>query len=122
ISGGVTLSPDGRTVAAIMADALIFLDLRTFQTRRFRSRIGIVSESKMIFSPDGSTLALFLVKEHGFRTSAEGIELWDVAAGKQRHGDFDRLTNWCCDLANFKDRGSTFCFVAFSLDSSLFAL
>jgi WD40 repeat protein len=119
VSGGVTLSPDGRTVAAIMADALLFPDLRTFQTRRFRSRIGVGPESKMIFSPDGGTLALFLESNVAVW---KGIEIWDVAAGQQKHGDFDRLKNWRWDPANFNSWGSTFCFVAFSPDSALFAL
>ena len=121
VSGGVTVSPDGRTVAAIMADALIFLDLRTFETRRFRPRTGMGLESTMIFAPDGGTLALFLEK-WAFVLQKQGIEFWDVASGKQRHGDFDSLKNWGWDSGNFNDWGSQFCFVAFSPDSTFFAL
>ncbi len=35
------LSPDGRTLAAIMPDGLIFMDLSNFQMRRFRTGTGL---------------------------------------------------------------------------------
>jgi WD40 repeat protein len=118
----VIVSPDGWTMAVTLADGLFFLDLRTFRKRRFRSRIGVGQHSRMIFSPDGKTLVLFLQKTGIEVVTGEGIEFWDVASGKQRHGDFGTLKNWRWDPANFNDWGSTFCFVAFSPDSTYFAL
>src|SRR5262249_54096448 len=68
---------------------------------------------KMLFSPDSATLVVLYENE--------GIEVWDVATGKQRLGDFEQLKNWSGDKANFFALGS-FSFVTFSPDSTFLAL
>jgi WD40 repeat protein len=106
-----TVSPDGKILAASMSDGLIFMNMTTFQTHRFRSGTDLCP--KMLFSPDSATLAVFYDKG--------GIELWDVSTRKRRGRDFDRLQNWTCDLRNF-DFASSFSFALFSTDSTFFAL
>jgi WD40 repeat protein len=110
----VVLAPDGRALAASVADGLVLLDLTTFERRPFRAKTKMPEAvSNMLFSPDGKTLAIFLERE--------GVELCDVATGKQRPGNFDRLSEWKWNFNNGRDDmiiGSA----AFSPDSKLMAL
>src|SRR5262249_46573806 len=77
-------SPDGKTLAANMPDGLIFMDLKTFDTRLFRPTFEAISQ--MIFSPDSKTLAVF--PDNG------DPELWDVVTGKKRCAEADQLLKW----------------------------
>ena len=70
----VTLSPDGRTVAATMPAGWVFLDLATFKTRPFAADDSL--PRRAMFSPDGQTLAI--VFKNG------KLEFWDVVEGKRR--------------------------------------
>src|SRR5262249_39405083 len=93
-----------------LPDGLSFVNMTTFQTRRFR--FGTDLRAKMLFSPNSATLAVFFENR--------GIELWDVATAKKRLGDFEQLQNWRWDEAFQWE--STFLFASFSSDSNLFAL
>jgi WD40 repeat protein len=93
------LSPDGKTLAAIIPDGLILLDPANFQIRHERTGLGMIS--KLLFSPDGKSLAVFF--------SRGTTELWDTASGK-KHRVIARLQG----KRNVKP--------AFSPDSKYFAL
>jgi WD40 repeat protein len=72
----VTFSPDGKTVAAAVADAEIQLwDVTTGKRLRVLRNRGPVLGTPFVFSPDGKTIA--------GSGSDETVRVWDAATGKQ---------------------------------------
>jgi eukaryotic-like serine/threonine-protein kinase len=72
--GAVAFSPDGRALAAVTADELTVIDIAS--GRRVSHRAGDGLGDRVVFSPDGATLAT--------SDGHDVIRLWDRATGASR--------------------------------------
>lgn len=105
------LSPDGETVAALLAlgtpaaprSAVVLIGTRSMASRPLFSSPGRLSE--LAFSPDGSRLLiswpdadqwLFIPADGPGRVRAIGNIAAQFAPGSEGGGAFPRISGWCC--------------------------